>query len=1090
MFQNWLTSRKNRPWRRRLEVEALEGRLVPSTVRTITYDQITSLPSSNLLDYNNVYNVLSANGNRAVFQSNDPATGDKIYTIDIDSRALTLIDPNPNQAVGGHERMDISADGKVVLDNLGHLGGGSDLRIVNPDNPSSLHTVLEGTGGYTINTRLSPDGQTIFLQFNGVLHVGTQTFGPGLYAMSTATGSTPQLIVSDADVARVLGTTVDHIGMVGGDFLDVSSDGQHIVFSPFEGVTRSYFLVGVNRDDPSSLHTIGQLPTAGVDSSIAGISGDGHKVFRYDTGWALPAPRLTVYDFDGSNALTLNVPNGLYAITTGSEHVQLTYDGSKLLLGTSSLLINTDNSGVVQIGTNVGLDTSSAPNHALVHRFLDHPTMNSAGNVFLFTAQDLNGVFQLATARLDPASLGGAPAISNVSISPSYILTETRSATTIKAAVSASSTPAGVTEAFLRGGVSETGYFTDQPLYDDGTHGDAVKGDGTYTNNGVTINYDPPVGPRTVRISAETVDASGLQHVTTVEVDGLTVVTQAPASNLQFSAATYSVNENVGTATITVTRTGDTSSSAKIHYATSDGTALAGTNYTAASGDLTFNPGDTSKTFTIAVRDDGLPGPDKTVNVTLSSPTGATAGTPTTAVLTIHETTPTLYPGVLSLTSSDYGVNLVSGFATFTLTRSGGSDGTVTVHYATSDETALAGRDYTATSGDLTFAPGQTTAQVNVPLLDAGDPVPETIRTLRFTLSNPGGGATLGQYTNAQLTITADHNVPPGPTQFSTASYTADENDGTATITVTRTGGLTAGTVDFATSDGTAEAGVEYTAASGTLTFAAGETSKTFTVSLLRNGLVEDATTVNLTLSHPTGGIALGSPATAVLTIVDSDLPVVPDSPPPVTLTAAATAFAHSREHFTQFVINAYQQYLKRLPDAAGLDFWVSNMQAGVYTDEQLESFFIGSAEYIANHGGTGQAWVTAMYQDLLGRSPGADEVQGWVNALNNGTPAAAVALGFAASAEREGQLVRFNYRTYLGREATPAEVAEWVNAFVGGLTNEGMAGGFVGSPEYYLSAQKGKNDEARWVARAYLDVLFRAASVGEVNNWLQFLGA
>ena len=60
-------------------------------------------------------------------------------------------------------------------------------------------------------------------------------------------------------------------------------------------------------------------------------------------------------------------------------------------------------------------------------------------------------------------------------------------------------------------------------------------------------------------------------------------------------------------------------------------------------------------------------------------------------------------------------------------------------------------------------------------------------------------------------------------------------------------------------------------------------------------------------------------------------------------------------------------------------------MLAGVYSDEQVESFFLGSQEYIANHGGTGQAWVVGMYQDLLGRQPAPSEVDGWLQALAGG---------------------------------------------------------------------------------------------------------
>jgi hypothetical protein len=291
-------------------------------------------------------------------------------------------------------------------------------------------------------------------------------------------------------------------------------------------------------------------------------------------------------------------------------------------------------------------------------------------------------------------------------------------------------------------------------------------------------------------------------------------------------------------------------------------------------------------------------------------------------------------------------------------------------------------------------------------------------------------------------------------------------------------------TIHYATSDGTARAGIDYVATSGTLTFPPGDTTQTFTITPIDNSLVTlDGLTVNVTFTEP------GSTFKATLTILDDDLPVVADGPPTAQLVDAAGAFAHSTEHYTQFVVGAYQRYLKRGPDPAGLDFWVRNMLAGTYSDEQVEAFFIGSDEYIASHGGTGQAWVTGMYQDLLGRTPSAAEVQGWVNALNSGTPPAAVALGFAASQERETQRVAANYQTYLGRSPRPDEVALWVNGFLGGLTNEGMVAGFVGSPEYYLNPNKGNGNEARWVARAYLDVLFRAAAVGEVNNWLQFLG-
>src|SRR5205807_609586 len=102
-------------------------------------------------------------------------------------------------------------------------------------------------------------------------------------------------------------------------------------------------------------------------------------------------------------------------------------------------------------------------------------------------------------------------------------------------------------------------------------------------------------------------------------------------------------------------------------------------------------------------------------------------------------------------------------------------------------------------------------------------------------------------------------------------------------------------------------------------------------------------------------------------------------------------------------VTNDYRRYVGRAPDVAGLAYWVGQLQNGA-TDEQLEASFLGSAEYIRNHGGTGDAWVKGMYHDLLGRTPDQDGVSYWVDQLAHGADASLVALGFAASAEREGQ--------------------------------------------------------------------------------------
>ncbi len=115
---------------------------------------------------------------------------------------------------------------------------------------------------------------------------------------------------------------------------------------------------------------------------------------------------------------------------------------------------------------------------------------------------------------------------------------------------------------------------------------------------------------------------------------------------LQFSSATYSVSENGGTATISVTRTNGSLGAVSIDYTTSDGTASDGSDYTLSSGTLTWNNGDaTAKAISVSITDDTNEESNETVNLTLSNPQGgATLGTPGAAVLTITDNDSTATP--------------------------------------------------------------------------------------------------------------------------------------------------------------------------------------------------------------------------------------------------------------------------------------------------------------------------------------------------------------------------------------------------------------------------------------------------------------
>ncbi len=201
------------------------------------------------------------------------------------------------------------------------------------------------------------------------------------------------------------------------------------------------------------------------------------------------------------------------------------------------------------------------------------------------------------------------------------------------------------------------------------------------------------------------------------------------------------------------------------------------------------------------------------------------------------------------------------------VTRTGGREGSATVNYATSNGTASAGSDFTNTSGTLTFAAGQLTKTFAIPITDDG--AVESNETIQIALSNAGGNTTLG--TPATGTVTIIDNDATTPVAISPATQTINEAATTLTFTVSRTMAGSAGTLSYATSGGTATSGTDFIATSGTLTFGTGDLSKTFTVSVLNDDLLEPDESFSVSLSGATGGLSLGAPAIATVTIVDGD---------------------------------------------------------------------------------------------------------------------------------------------------------------------------------------------------------------------------
>lgn len=224
-------------------------------------------------------------------------------------------------------------------------------------------------------------------------------------------------------------------------------------------------------------------------------------------------------------------------------------------------------------------------------------------------------------------------------------------------------------------------------------------------------------------------------------------------NTLQFSAATYTVAEDARVATITVVRAGDISLPAQVSYHTSDGTAIAGQDYDTARGTLTFEPGETTKTFPVRIHDDDLGEGDLTVNLHLTDlPPGYSLTARLNAVLIIVDN-----ESAVAFTAGEYSVRESDGVATITVRRTGPTNTVVQVDYTTADGTAVAGQDYLPATGTLTFVEGVTEQGFTVPVLD--NQVVDGDRTVRLSLTNPQGGAVLGRLSVATLTLRDDDRV-------------------------------------------------------------------------------------------------------------------------------------------------------------------------------------------------------------------------------------------------------------------------------------------------------------------------------------------
>jgi hypothetical protein len=377
--------------------------------------------------------------------------------------------------------------------------------------------------------------------------------------------------------------------------------------------------------------------------------------------------------------------------------------------------------------------------------------------------------------------------------------------------------------------------------------------------------------------------------------------------NVSVSDATAAEGDSgTSAATFTVSLSSPSTHRVSTMFFTSGGTATQGTDFIAASGTLTFEPGETTKAVTVEVIGDSADEFDEAFTLTLTNPSvGLITRGQGAGAIPNDDPPPSISIEDLRLTEGDVGADVFQ----VNVTLSAASGKTVKVNFSTADGTATAGSDYAAAAGTLTFNPGQVSRPVAVTI--NGETLSEGDETFFINLSGPSD-ATIARGQGVVTILNEDPLI-----RFGANSFTVNEGvNRSVVINVTRAGDLSVpSTVQYETESVTASDRADYTAVGGTLRFAPNETLKTITVLITDDRFAESSEFFSVRLFGPTGA-GLSPRTVATVFINDND---ASSGPSPTRAESFDTAF---------FVRQHYLDFLGREPDADGLAFWSNEIES------------------------------------------------------------------------------------------------------------------------------------------------------------------
>lgn len=383
------------------------------------------------------------------------------------------------------------------------------------------------------------------------------------------------------------------------------------------------------------------------------------------------------------------------------------------------------------------------------------------------------------------------------------------------------------------------------------------------------------------RLAGNNVEGDVVDRVGTFTINssGQVTFTAPPLLKaVKFQQISQTVSESAGTVTLAFRRTGDTSGAITATYSLTNGTAVAGTDFTTpGSLDVTFNAGEATATAVVTIANrTGYHGTREFTATLVSATDGFIPRLPSTSTVTITDVDPD--PGALQFTSATYATSTASTSVNITLQRTAGTAGAISVDVTASGGSLTNGTHYTFTNPTtVNFANGATSASTTLTLSSV------VAGTINLQLGNPTNFSRLG----AQATATVNVAGETGTLSFSQAEYAFNEDAGTVNIVVVRTGGSSgAVSAKVNTAPGTAVntggASRDFDPVTDvTVSFADGVTTPvSVPITLINSVANEPNEHFTAALSNPTGDVTLGAATTVRILDLDTAVPNVTISTP------------------------------------------------------------------------------------------------------------------------------------------------------------------------------------------------------------------